>query len=139
MGLDDGTPRSDGSQNATGEGGSITDASSENEVGGRKPKGCLQTDGAAKSRRVEARVKTTTKLKIGTWNVRSMSVGKLDIMKREMERTGICLLGVSEMKWNGMGHFSSEEYGGRCITVDMRSCGTMELASSVPRSGRAVC
>ena len=37
-------------------------------------------------------------LRIGTWNVRSMHQGKLDIVKREMERIDVNLVGVSEMK-----------------------------------------
>lgn len=51
-----------------------------------------------------------TKLKIGTWNVRSMSLGKLEIVKREMTRCEIDILGVSELKWNGMGHFNSTDH-----------------------------
>ena len=50
------------------------------------------------------------KLRIGTWNVRSMSQGKLDIVKREMERIDVNLLAVSEMKWTGMGHFKSDNH-----------------------------
>ena len=51
-----------------------------------------------------------TKLKIGTWNVRSMSLGKLEVVKREMTRCDIDILGVSELKWNGMGHFNSTDH-----------------------------
>ena len=49
-------------------------------------------------------------MRIGTWNVRSMNQGKLDIVKREMERIDVNLLGVSEMKWTGMGHFKSDNH-----------------------------
>ena len=49
-------------------------------------------------------------MRIGTWNVRSMNQGKLDIVKREMERTGVHMMGVSEMKWTGMGHFKTDDY-----------------------------
>ena len=49
-------------------------------------------------------------LTIGTWNVRSMNVGKLDIVKKEMIRTGIDVLGVAELRWKGMGHFNSETH-----------------------------
>ena len=48
--------------------------------------------------------------KIGTWNVRTMNTGKLDIVKREMERTRVEILGISELKWTEMGHFQSDEY-----------------------------
>ncbi|XP_049946670.1 craniofacial development protein 2-like [Schistocerca serialis cubense] len=45
---------------------------------------------------------------IGTWNVRSMYQGKLDIVKREMEKINIDILGISEMRWTGMGEFASD-------------------------------
>ena len=38
---------------------------------------------------------------IGTWNVRSMNQGKLDVVKQEMARVNINILGISELKWNG--------------------------------------
>ena len=37
-----------------------------------------------------------------------MNRGKLDIVKREMEKIGVNLLGMSEMKWTGMGHFKCD-------------------------------
>ena len=40
---------------------------------------------------------------IGTWNVRSMNQGKLDMVKQEMARVNIDILGISELKWMGMG------------------------------------
>ena len=36
---------------------------------------------------------------IGTWNVRSMNQGKLEVVKQEMERMNINILGISELKW----------------------------------------
>jgi hypothetical protein len=44
---------------------------------------------------------------IATWNVRSMYEGKLNIVQREMNRMDIDILGISEMKWIGSGHFRS--------------------------------
>ena len=38
---------------------------------------------------------------IGTWNVRSMNQGKLEVVKREMARVNINILGISELKWTG--------------------------------------
>ena len=38
---------------------------------------------------------------IGTWNVRSMSQCKLDIVKQEMTRMNMKILGIDELKWNG--------------------------------------
>ena len=37
---------------------------------------------------------------IGTWNVRSMNQGKLEVVKQEMARVNINILGISERKWN---------------------------------------
>ena len=45
---------------------------------------------------------------IGTWNVRSMNQGKLEVVKQEMARVNIDILGISELKWSGMGEFNSE-------------------------------
>ena len=44
---------------------------------------------------------------IGTWNVRSMNQGKLEVVKQEMARVNIDILGISELKWTGMGEFYS--------------------------------
>ena len=40
---------------------------------------------------------------IGTWNVRSMNQGKLEVIKQEMARVNINILGISELKWTEMG------------------------------------
>ena len=40
---------------------------------------------------------------IGTWNVRTMTQGKLDVVKQEMARVNNAILGISELKWMGMG------------------------------------
>ena len=47
---------------------------------------------------------------IGTWNVRSMNHGKLEVVKQEMERVNINILGISELKWTGMGEFNSDHH-----------------------------
>ena len=49
---------------------------------------------------------------IGTWIVISMNQGKLEVVKHEMARMNIGILGISELKWTGMGEFNSE---GHCI------------------------
>ena len=38
---------------------------------------------------------------MGTWNFRSMNQGKLEVIKQEMARVNINILGISELKWNG--------------------------------------
>ena len=45
---------------------------------------------------------------IGTWNVISMNQGKLEAVKQEMARVNINILGISELRWTGMGEFNSE-------------------------------
>ena len=47
---------------------------------------------------------------IGTWNVRSMNQGKLEEVKREMTGVNIDILGISELKWTGMGEFNSDNH-----------------------------
>ena len=47
---------------------------------------------------------------IGTWNVRSMNPGKLEVVKQEMARVNVNILGISELKWTGMGEFNSDDH-----------------------------
>ena len=47
---------------------------------------------------------------IGTWNVRSMNQGKLEVVKQEMARVTIDILGISELKWTGMSEFNSDDH-----------------------------
>ena len=46
---------------------------------------------------------------VGTWNVMSMNQGKLEVVKQEMARVNIDILGISELKWTGMGEFNSDD------------------------------
>ena len=47
---------------------------------------------------------------VGTWNVRSMNQGKLEVVKQEMARVNIDILGISKLKWTGMGEFKSDDH-----------------------------
>ena len=47
---------------------------------------------------------------IGTWNVRSMNQGKLEVVQQEMARVNVNILGISELKWTGMGEFNSDDH-----------------------------
>ena len=47
---------------------------------------------------------------IGTWNVGSMNQGKLEVVKQEMTRVNMDILGISELKWTGMGEFNSDDH-----------------------------
>ena len=46
----------------------------------------------------------------GTWNVRSMNQGKLEVVKQEMARVNVNILGISKLKWTGMGEFNSDDH-----------------------------
>ena len=39
-----------------------------------------------------------------------MNQGKLEVVKQEMERVNINILGISELKWTGMGEFNSDDH-----------------------------
>ena len=47
---------------------------------------------------------------IGTWNVRSTNQGKLQVVKQEMAKVNVDILGISELKWTGMGEFNSDDH-----------------------------
>ena len=47
---------------------------------------------------------------IGTWNVKCMNQGKLEMVKQEMARLNINILGISKLKWTGMGEFNSDDH-----------------------------
>ena len=57
---------------------------------------------------------------IGTWNVRSTNQGKLEVVKQEMPRVNIDILGIRELKWTGMGEFNSDDH-------DIYYCGQESL------------
>ena len=46
---------------------------------------------------------------IGTWNVRSMNQGKLEVVKQELAKVNIDILGISELKWTRKGEFNSDD------------------------------
>ena len=64
---------------------------------------------------------------IGTWNVRSINQGKLEVVKQEMAWVNVDILGISELTWTGMGEFKSDDH---CIYY----CGQKSLR----RNGVAV-
>ena len=47
---------------------------------------------------------------MGTWNVRSINQGKLKVVKQEMARVNIDILGTSKPKLTGMGEFNSDDH-----------------------------
>ena len=61
---------------------------------------------------------------IGTWNVRSMNQGKLEVTKQEMARMNVDILGISELKWTGVGEFNSDDhYFYYCVQDSLRRNG----------------
>ena len=47
---------------------------------------------------------------IGTWSVRSMNQDKLEVVKKEMARVNINILGISELNWMWRGEFNSDDH-----------------------------
>ena len=57
---------------------------------------------------------------MGTWNVRSMNQAKLEVVKQEMARVNTDILGISKLKWTGMGEFNLYNY---CVQESLRRNG----------------
>ena len=47
---------------------------------------------------------------MGTWNVRSMNQGKLEVVKWRMARVNVDILGISELKRTGMDEFNADDH-----------------------------
>ena len=61
---------------------------------------------------------------IETWNVRPMNQGKLEVVKQEMARVNVSILGISELEWTGMGDFNSDDhYIYYCVQESLRRNG----------------
>ena len=61
---------------------------------------------------------------MGTWNVRFMNQGKLEVVKQEMARVNISILRISALKWTGMGEFNSGgHYVYYCVQESLRRNG----------------
>ena len=103
--LNDEFPRSVGAQYATGD--QWRNTSRKNE--GMEPKQKQHPVVGVTGDRSKVR-SCKEKYCIGTWNVRSMNQGKLEVVKQEMARVNIDILGISELKWTGMGEFNSDDH-----------------------------
>ena len=70
---------------------------------------------------------------IGTWNVKSMNQGKLKVVKQEMARVKVDILGISELKWTGMGKFNSNDhYIFYCGQASLRRNGVAIMVNKSP-------
>ena len=103
--LKDELPRSVSAQYATGD--QLRNNSRKNEE--TEPKQKQHTVGDVTGDRSEGRCCKEQYCK-GTWKVRSMNQGKLEMVKQEMARLNIDILGTSKLKWNGMGGFNSDDH-----------------------------
>ena len=98
-------PRSVGAQNATGD--QWRNNSRKNEGMEPKQKQYPVVDGSGDRSKVRC---YKEQYGIGTWNVRSMNQGKLEVVKQEMARVNVDILGISKLKWTGMGEFNSDDH-----------------------------
>ena len=99
-------PRLEGIQSATGEKQwTVSNSCRKNEAARPKQKLCLVVDVSGGESKV---CSCKEQYCIGTWNVRSMNQGKLDVVKQEMARVNTDILGISELNWTGMGKFTSD-------------------------------
>ena len=70
---------------------------------------------------------------IGTWNVRSMNQGKLEVVKQEMARVKVDIPGISELKWTRMDELSSDDhYVYYCGQESLRRIGVAIIVNKSP-------
>ena len=103
--LKDELPRSVGAQYATGD--QWRNNSRKNEEMEPKQKQHPVVDGTVDGSKVQC---CEEQYCIGTWNVRSMNQGKLEVVKQGMIRVNVDILEISKLKWTGMGEFNSDDY-----------------------------
>ena len=60
---------------------------------------------------------------IGTWNVRSINQGKLEVIEQKMVRVNVDILGISKLKWTEMGVNSDDHYIYYCRQESLRRNG----------------
>ena len=71
---------------------------------------------------------------IVTWNVRSMNQGKLEVVKQEMARVNVDILGIRELKWTGMGEFNTDDhYIYYCGQESLRRNGVAIIVNKSPK------
>ena len=105
MTLKDELPRLVGVQCATGE--EWRNNSRKNEGMEPKQKQYPAVDGTGDRSKVQC---CKEQYCIGTWNVRSMNQGKLEVVKQEMARVNVDILGIIELIWTGTGELNSDDH-----------------------------
>ena len=108
MTLEDEPSKLEGIQYVTGEEQrAIANSSRKNEAAGLKWKWHSVVDVSVGKSKVQCCKEWYC---IGTWNVRSINQCKLNVVKQEMTRVNIGILGISELKRTGMGEFNSDDH-----------------------------
>ena len=125
--LKDGLPRSVGAQYATGD--QWRNKSGKNE--GMEPKQKQYPAVDVTGDRSKAQCCKEQHC-IGTWNVRSMNQGKREVVKQEMARVNVDILGISELKWTGMGEFNSDDHY-YCGQESLRRNGVALIVNKSPK------
>ena len=103
--LKDELPRSVGAQYATGDQWRNNSSKSEEMEPKQKQHPVVEVTGDGNKLRC-----CKVQYCIGTWNVRSMNQGKLEVIEQLMARVNIDILGISELKWTRMGKFNSDDH-----------------------------
>ena len=80
----------------------ITNSFRKSEAAGPKQKRCSVVDVSGGESKEQYCIRT--------WNLRSMNQGKLEVIKQKMARVTVDILGISEIKWTGMGEFNSDDH-----------------------------
>ena len=125
--MKDELPRSVGAQNATGD--HWRNNSRENEGMEPKQKQYPVVDVTGDRSKIRC---CKEQYCTGTWNVRSMNQGKLEVVKQEMARVNINILGISELKWTGMGECNSDyHYMYYCGQESLRKNGVAIIVNKI--------
>ena len=103
--LKDELPRSEGTQYATGEEWKNNSRKNEEREPKQKQHPVVDVTGDGSNAQC-----WKEQYCIGTWSVRSMNQGKLEVVKQEMARANVNFLGINELKWTGMGEFNSDDH-----------------------------
>ena len=98
-------PRSVGAQNATGD--QWRNNSRKNERMEPKQKQYPVVDVTGDRNKVRC---CKEQYCIGTWDVRSLNQDKLEVIKQEMARVNVDILGISKLKWTGVSEFNSVDH-----------------------------
>ena len=76
---------------------------------------------------------------IGTWNVRSMNQGKLEVVKQEMARVNMDILGISKLRWTGMGEFNSVQFSCSVTSDSLQQYGLQHASLPYPSPTPGAC